>query len=205
MVSRPFTPGTGLTMRPKFGEAQLAGEARCSSAGSRDGRPRHRGPADAQTCGSSTKRAAKYFLNGSSGSGADAGPDPGDPLAVDVSPDRLSVPAKVPGDRRDRPAPASQCMCFHVSPMCEPAERVSLRAGWLARSSASKRAHRRGWMVRLTGTGWGISVIRKGGERFANRWHWHKDPTEPGRWNYWDGRRWNGFRQEHSDGNEGAA
>ena len=54
-------------------------------------------------------------------------------------------------------------MCFHVFPMCEHAERVSLRAGLLGRSSASKGAHRRGWMVQLTGTGWGISVI-EGGE-----------------------------------------
>ena len=91
------------------------------------------------------------------------GPDSRDPLPVDVGPDRLAVSAEVPGDRRDRPAPAPQCMCFHVFPMCEHAERVSLRAGWLGRSSASKGAHRRGWMVQLTGTGWGISVI-VGGE-----------------------------------------
>ena len=51
--------------------------------------------------------------------------------------------------------------------MCEHAERVSLRAGWLGRSSASKEAHRRWWMVQLTGLkvgnfsdrGWGDSKI----------------------------------------------
>jgi len=26
---------------------------------------------------------------------------------------------------------------------------------------------------------------------------WHTDPAEPGRWNYWDGNRWNGVRREH--------
>jgi hypothetical protein len=34
---------------------------------------------------------------------------------------------------------------------------------------------------------------------------WHKDPTEPGRSNYWDGRRWNGFRQVRGDGHAGGA
>ena len=27
---------------------------------------------------------------------------------------------------------------------------------------------------------------------------WHPDSAEPGRWNYWDGRRWNGVRREHA-------
>ena len=58
-------------------------------------------------------------------------PETGDSLPVDVGRDGLAVPAEVPGDRRDRPAPAPQCMCFHVFPMCEHAERVSLRAGCL--------------------------------------------------------------------------
>ena len=63
--------------------------------------------------------------------GRRSGPDAGNARPVDVGPDRLAVPAEVAGDRRDRPAPASQCMCFHVFPMCEHAERVSLRAGCL--------------------------------------------------------------------------
>jgi hypothetical protein len=29
---------------------------------------------------------------------------------------------------------------------------------------------------------------------------WHEDPNEPRRWNYWDGRCWSGFYQEHDDG-----
>ena len=89
--------------------------------------------------------------------------DSGGPVPVEIGPDRLSAPAQVAGDRGDRPAPLSECMCFHVFPMCEHAERVSLRAVLLGRLSASKGARPHRWMVQLTGTGWGISVI-EGGE-----------------------------------------
>ena len=47
--------------------------------------------------------------------------------------------------RRD-PAPAPQCTCFHVFPMCEHEQRVSLRAGWLGRSSTSKGSNPAGWL-----------------------------------------------------------
>ena len=161
MVSRSLDAVTGLAVRPESGQPHLAGEARVAQriAEPDDLVIEGRGPdvrvvdePRRQVLGERLERVRRR-----------SGPDAGDPLPVDVGPDRLAVPAEVPGDRRDRPAPASQCMCFHVFPMCEHAERVSLRAGWLGRSSASKGAHRRGWMVQLTGTGWGISVI-EGGE-----------------------------------------
>ena len=88
---------------------------------------------------------------------------PVDPIAVQVGPDRLAVPAEVSGDGRDRPAPFVQCMCFHVFPMCEHAERVPFELVLLGRLSASKGAQPRWWMVQPTRTGWGISVI-EGGE-----------------------------------------
>src|SRR6202034_3988516 len=79
--------------------------------------------------------------------------DAGGPLPIDIGPDRLAVPAEVPGDRRDGPAPLPECMCFHVFPMCEHAERVPLRAGWLGRSSASKGPQPHWWMFSSPGQG----------------------------------------------------
>jgi hypothetical protein len=38
----------------------------------------------------------------------------GGPLTVQVGPDRLAVPAQMPGDRRDRPSLPTQCMSIHV-------------------------------------------------------------------------------------------
>jgi hypothetical protein len=35
------------------------------------------------------------------------------PLSGQVGPDRLAVPVQVPGDRRHRPAPLAQRVCFH--------------------------------------------------------------------------------------------
>jgi hypothetical protein len=29
---------------------------------------------------------------------------------------------------------------------------------------------------------------------------WHPDPTVPNRWNYWDGKRWNGVRETRESG-----
>ena len=52
-------------------------------------------------------------------------------------------------------------MCFYVFPICEHAGRDSFGlAAWSP--SASKGSHFRGWMVQLTGAGWGISVIESG-------------------------------------------
>ena len=154
-------PRAGLAVRPESGQAHLAGKGWVAQGIAQppdlvieSGRP-HVRVVDEPGRQVREERLERV--------GRRLGPDAGDPLPVDVGPDGLSVPAQVPGDRRDRPAPVPQCMCFHVFPMCEHAERVSLRAGWLGRSSASKGAHRRGWMVQLTGSRWGISVI-EGGE-----------------------------------------
>src|SRR5581483_4527318 len=86
-----------------------------------------------------------------------------DPVPVDVGPDRLSIPTEVPGDRRDRPAPLLECMCFHVFPMCEHAERVLPSSWLLGRCQLRRGAQPRGWMVSSPGSGWGIAVI-EGGE-----------------------------------------
>ena len=98
--------------------------------------------------------------------GSMSGAHSGHPLAAEIGPDGLSVPAQVPGDRRNRPASFFQCMCFHVFPMCEHAERVLPSSWLLGRCQLRRGAQPRGWMVssplRLGNSddqGWGISVI----------------------------------------------
>jgi hypothetical protein len=46
-------------------------------------------------------------------------PVAGLPLPGQVGPDRLAVPAKMAGDRRDRPSPPGQSMNLHVFSLCE--------------------------------------------------------------------------------------
>ena len=82
--------------------------------------------AEAQTSVVDEARAAKYALIGSSGFGAERRLIEHS-LRVGVGPDGLVVPTQMGGDRGN-PAPAPQCMCFQIFPMCEHAERVSLRA-----------------------------------------------------------------------------
>ncbi len=88
-------------------------------------------------------------------------PDARRPRPAQMGPDRLAVALEMAGDRGDRPAALEQCMSFHVFPMCEHAGRDSFGlAAWSP--SASKENRFRGWMVQLTGAGWGISVIESG-------------------------------------------
>lgn len=59
------------------------------------------------------------------------------PLAIEVGTDRLTVMAKMPGDRRDRPTSPAQRVCFHI---ISPAEHHSPRS---SRSPLTRRPSRR--------------------------------------------------------------
>jgi hypothetical protein len=129
----PLHAMAGLAVRAEPGQADLANEARIAE---RVAEPpdlvEERGGPDVRVVGEAGHEVVDercQWVRPRSRSHT------GLPPPSEIGTDRLSIVTLMAGDRRDRPAPLEQCMCFHVFPMCEHAERVPLRVGCLVAAS----------------------------------------------------------------------